>query len=204
MVMKVIRLNSNPKIYSGNSYLLLGAWNTITDINAVIDTGSDDYLIDEIEKVYTGVGKNPVEKVVLTHNHFDHMGGALSVKNKYNAKVYAKLFSGNVVDHIVNDGDVIKLAEHEFYVIHSPGHSTDSICLYCEEEQILFSGDTTLQIRSSRDSYTEDYLETIQKLAMLKIKTIYPGHGDPIIDNPEDLLRITCRNVSKSKIIISE
>ena len=202
--MKVIKLNTNPKIYSGNSYLLLGAWNTIEDINALIDTGSDDFIVEEIEKLYTGVGKNPVDKIVLTHNHFDHMGGTLSVKNKYKAKVYAKIYSGDLVDFIINDGDVIKLAEHEFFVIHSPGHSTDSICLYCEKEQVLFSGDTTLQIRNSNDSYTEDYLETIQKLAMLKINVIYPGHGDPITNNPEELLRITCKNVSESKIILSE
>jgi len=202
--MKVIKLNTNPKIYSGNSYLLLGAWNTIDDINALIDSGSDNYIVEEIEKLYTGVGKNPVDKVVLTHNHFDHIGGALAVKNEYKAKVYAKIYSGDVVDYLVNDGDAIKLAEREFLVIHSPGHSTDSICLYCEEEQVLFSGDTTLQIRNSNDSYTEDYLETIQKLAMLKINVIYPGHGDPITNNPEELLRITCKNVSESKIILSE
>jgi glyoxylase-like metal-dependent hydrolase (beta-lactamase superfamily II) len=201
--MKVIKLNTNPKIYSGNSYLLLGAWNTIDDINALIDSGSDNYIVEEIEKLYTGVGKNPVDKVVLTHNHFDHLGGALAVKNEYKAKVYAKIYSGDVVDYLVNDGDAIKLAEREFLVIHSPGHSTDSICLYCEEEQVLFSGDTTLQIRNSNDSYTEDYLETMQKLAMLKIKVIYPGHGDPITYDPEGMLRITCKNVSESKIILS-
>ena len=202
--MKVMKLNTNPKINSGNSYLLLGAWNTIADINALIDTGSDSYIVEEIEKLYTGVGKIPVEKIVLTHNHFDHMGGAISVKNKYSAKVYAKIYSGDVVDYIVNDGDVIKLAEYEFYVIHSPGHSTDSICLYCEEEQVLFSGDTTLQIRNSYETYTKEYLETLRKLKKLKIKVIYPGHGDPITKNPEDLLSTTYKNVSESKIILSQ
>ncbi len=202
--MKVIRLNTNPKLYSGNSFLLLGEWNTIDDINAVIDTGTDDYIVKEIDKLYTGVGKNPVDKIVLTHNHFDHMGGTSALKKAFNAKVYANVFSGDVVDYILKDGDTIKLAEHEFYVIYSPGHSTDSICLYCEKEQVLFSGDTTLQIRDTNSAYTLDYLETMQKLAMLKIKTIYPGHGGPITNNPEEMIKTTCKNVSESKIILYE
>jgi glyoxylase-like metal-dependent hydrolase (beta-lactamase superfamily II) len=199
--MKVFRLKSNPDLYCGNSFLLLGAWNTIEDINAVIDTGSDGYIIKEIERIYTGVGKNPVDKVVLTHNHFDHIGGAEFIKKKYNAKIYANIFNGTLVDYIIKEGDVIKLAEHDFLVIHTPGHSTDSICLYNEEEQVLFSGDTTLIVRDNGGTYTPDYIESLDKLSKLKIKTIYPGHGDPITENPEGMIRSTIKNVIKSEIV---
>ncbi len=202
--MKVIRLKTNPQLYSGNSYLLLGEWNTIKDINAVIDTGSDDYIADEIDKHSTGVGKRAVEKVVLTHNHFDHAGGAAALKSKYNAKVYANIYNGTTVDYILKDGDTIKLAEHDFKVIYTPGHSTDSICLYCEAEQVLFSGDTALQIMDTNSTYTLDYLQTIQKLSGLKLKIIYPGHGNPITEDPEGVIKMTCKNVSNSKIILTK
>ena len=199
--MKVFLLKSNPKLYSGNAFLLLGEWNTITDVNAVVDTGSDGYLIKEIDSMYTGVGKNPVDKVVLTHNHFDHMGGAVPLKNKYNAKIYANSKTDDVVDFILRDGDVIKLAEREFIVIQTPGHSTDSICLYNADEQVLFSGDTTLQVRDTSGTYTPDYMETICKLLMLKIKVIYPGHGEPIRENPMGMIQSTFENVRRSIIV---
>ncbi|MBU0474447.1 MAG: MBL fold metallo-hydrolase [Bacteroidetes bacterium] len=199
--MKVIQLKQNPNVYCGNSYLLLGEWNTIKDINAIVDTGSDDYFISEIEKIFTGVGKNPVEKVILTHNHFDHIGGAKALKKKYNAKVYANILNENIVDYTIKDGDSINLAEHSFLVIHTPGHSSDSISLYCEKEQILFSGDTTLFIRDTNSSYTQDYFETIKKLSKLKIKVIYPGHGDPLNEHPEEIIKATLKNLRSCKIL---
>jgi glyoxylase-like metal-dependent hydrolase (beta-lactamase superfamily II) len=142
-----------------------------------------------------------VDKIVITHNHFDHIGGAAFLKKEYNAKVYAKIKSGDLIDYTLNDNDVIKLAEREFLVIHTPGHSDDSICLYNEDEQVLFSGDTTLQIRDFTGSYTPEYIDTLNKLSKLKIKTIYPGHGNPITENPEKMIKSTIANVIKSDIV---
>lgn len=199
--MKIISLMTNPKLYSGNSYMLLGEWNTLSDVNAVIDTGSDNYIVKDIEETYTGVGKNPVDKVILTHNHFDHIGGAMALKKKYNSKIYAFIKTAALTDFTVQDGEIIKLADKEFKIIHTPGHSSDSICIYNEEEQILFSGDTTIQVRDILGSYTPDYLETLNKLSRLKIKTIYPGHGKPITENPEDIIKYTIKNVHRSIIV---
>lgn len=187
--MKVLRLESNPNLYCGNSYLLLGDWSTLDDVNAVIDTGSDGYIIHEIEKIYTGVGKSPVDLVILTHNHFDHMGGAAALKKRYNAKVYANIYTDKVVDRTIKDGDVLRLADRDFLVIQTPGHSMDSICLYNEDEQVLFSGDTALLIRDTNGTYTPDYIDALGRLSKLKIRIIYPGHGDPIDENPEGMIK---------------
>ena len=187
--MRVLRLASNPDRYCGNSYLLLGNWSTLDDINTIIDTGSDDYIIRELDGTNTGVGKNPVDRVILTHNHFDHMGGAAALKKRYGAKVYAGVFTDDVVDYTVEDGDALRLADRDFLVIHTPGHSMDSICLYCEEEQTLFSGDTTLLIRDASGTYTPDYIHALDRLAHLRIRVIYPGHGDPVHDNPEGMIK---------------
>lgn len=187
--MRVLRLASHPHRYSCNAYLLLGDWSAIDDVNAVIDTGSDDYILQELARTYTGVGKNPVDKVILTHNHFDHIGGAVALKQKYGAKVYANIFTDNVVDYTIKDGDVLKLADRNFLVIHMPGHSMDSICLYCEDERVLFSGDTALRIHDTQSTYTPEYIVALDRLAQLRIRVIYPGHGDPIWENPEGMIR---------------
>jgi len=200
--MKVIKLNTNPKLYSSNVYLLLGSWNRLNDVNALIDTGIDDYILNEIEKIDTGIGKKTIEKVILTHSHFDHIGGIDWLKKMYSPQVYA--FNGSNLkgkDKNLTDGEKIVLADCEFTVIHTPGHSHDSICLYCDKEGILFTGDTPINIRTPGGSYSQDFINVLKKLCELNINIIYPGHNDPISVNPHDMLLNSLKNVRKSKII---
>ncbi len=188
--MKVIKLKSNPNIYCGNSYLILGNWNKITDVNTLIDTGTDGYIINDIEKINTGVGKSPVDKVFLTHNHFDHAGGIQKIKEKYNSKVYATI-PGSNIDFLLKDGEEIQMGDEYFEVIFTPGHSSDSVCYYCKKERVLFSGDTSIRVNTKNGDYTDDYVKSIAKLEKLKIDIIYPGHGEPITDNPSKIIKRT-------------
>lgn len=190
--MKIFRLNTNPDQYSSNSYLLLGSFNKIEDINTIIDTGYDDYISSHIDSINTGVGKKAVEKIILTHNHFDHSGGVDYLRNKYNAQCMAFL-KGKNIDATLNDGEEIKLADSVFKVIHTPGHSQDSICLYCKEEKVLFSGDTPIRIYAKDATYSPDFLESVEKLSRLNIRVVYPGHGEPINENPEKIIRNTLK-----------
>ncbi|HPN37446.1 MAG TPA: MBL fold metallo-hydrolase [Melioribacteraceae bacterium] len=199
--MKIIRLKQNPSIYCGNAYLVLGTWNKISDVNALIDTGTDGYIINEIDNTNTGVGKSPIDKIFLTHNHFDHSGGVLKIKEKYNAKVYASI-SGLGVDFLLKEGEEILLGDEYFEVIFTPGHSSDSVCFYCKKEKILFSGDTVLRVNMQDGSYTEDYINTIEKLAKLRINTVYPGHGEALVENPEKIIHNTLKIITKKTTII--
>jgi len=197
--MKIIRLHTNPDKYSSNSYLVMGTYNTIEDVNAIIDTGYDDYIYKHINKIYTGVGKKAVDKIVITHNHFDHNGGIIQLKERYQAKTYAFL-TGNHIDHLLEDGEEIKLADCFFQVVHTPGHSQDSICLYCKKEGILFSGDTTIRVYAKDSSYSTEYIKSIEKLIHLKVTAIYPGHGEPYLDNPQKILRDSYEILTSDKI----
>jgi glyoxylase-like metal-dependent hydrolase (beta-lactamase superfamily II) len=73
----------------------------------------------------------------------------------------------------------------QFKVLHTPGHSAGGICLHCETERILFSGDTLFKGSIGRydipiDGSEEKILESIKsKLRVLPDDTvIYPGHGE--------------------------
>ena len=144
--MRVIRLPHNLNIYTCNSYLLLGDWNVLGDVNTLIDPGTDGSVINEIETLSTGCGKVPVEQIILTHNHFDHAAGVEVFKRRYGARVYAWC-EGKDVDGLLHDDQIIKVGDDQLQVIHTPGHSSDSICLYNRTQRILFSGDTQLRVR---------------------------------------------------------
>lgn len=197
--MKVICLRGNSKIYCCNAYLVLGSWNRLEDVNTLVDVGTDGYVINEIETVSTGVGKKPVEQVILTHGHFDHAGGLAALIERYHPRVYA--FTRIMgVNNLVADGQTLRLGDRDFEIIHTPGHSSDSICLYCAEERVLFSGDTPLKIKTPGGSYQSEFVSSLEKITYRKIDTIYFGHDNPVTEGAGEIIRNTLMIVKKSHI----
>jgi len=197
--MRIIRLQNDKNVYSCNSYLVRGDWNRIEDMNTLIDAGANRFLADEIMRIPTGFGKRPLNQILLTHSHSDHVAGVTEIKDKYHPMVYAYArFEG--VDRLLIDGQMLVIADREFEVIHTPGHSNDSVCFYCAKEKVLFSGDTTLHIMTPGGTYEESFVAALERLARLEIKTIFSGHDDPVTLGASDLIRNTLENVRKSLI----
>lgn len=198
--MKILKLRKDPKVYSCNVYFVRGAWNALSDVNTLIDVGTNGFIIEELETLSTGVGKRRVEQVILTHEHFDHTGGLKAIIMHYKPNVYA--FSKiDGVDFQLKDGDRLKIGDNDCEIIHTPGHSHDSVCIYCPKEKALFSGDTPLSIKTPGGTYTKEYVEILHKLIKLNIHTVYSGHDDPLTGNVSDVLKTTLNNVLKSRIV---
>ena len=200
--MRVISLQSNPSLYSCNTYLILGDWNRLEDTNTLIDVGADGFILGEIAELPTGFGKKPVEQVVITHGHFDHDAGVKFVKERYGCLVMG-FSEQRGFDQILREGQVIRCGDRDFEVIHTPGHSGDSVCLYCRQDEVLFSGDMPLTVKTAGGSYTEDYVQSLEKLVCRRISVVYPGHGVPIRRKVREMLKDTLQNVLKSQIIKS-
>jgi len=195
--MKIITLAMDSRIYSSNAYLVLGSWNRLEDVNTLVDTGSNPGIMEQIAGINTGVGKRAVEQVVLTHSHYDHKGMLERLADRYNPSVFAfASFEG--VTGKLRDNQILQMGDRYFTVLHTPGHSNDSVCFYCADEGILFSGDTPLHIMTTGGTYIPEYVEALARIANLEISVIYPGHGKAVTENPMDLIRETLRNVRKS------
>ena len=86
-------------------------------------------------------------------------------------------------DSRLDDNDLLHIGDLEFKVIHTPGHTKGGICLYCEQEKLLFSGDTMFRGSWGRidlpTASLEDIMDSItNKIMPLPGDTIvYPGHG---------------------------
>jgi glyoxylase-like metal-dependent hydrolase (beta-lactamase superfamily II) len=198
--MKVICLKGNNLKYTCNAYLILGTWNTLEDVNTLIDVGTDSSIIEEIEKINTGVGKKPVDQIIFTHEHFDHAGGIKEIKLKYSPKIYAyKNFDG--VDEVLRDGQLINIGDRQFEVIHTPAHSSDSLCLYCEKERVLFSGDTPVRIMTVGGSYSTECINALERITKKNIHTIYSGHDKPIRERAQDIVTTTLKNIKSSRAL---
>lgn len=200
--MKIINLSKDTNIYTSNVYLILGDWNAIADVNTLIDAGRDPAIIEKINRASTGVGKHKVDQVFLTHSHYDHASLLPQLKKTFGAKAYAFSTSLAEIDQHLKGGEKVRIGDRTFEVFHTPGHSNDSICLYCEEEQLLFSGDTPVSIATSGGTHEECFVQALEMLCRKKVKTIYPGHGDPIQDG-QTVLRRSLQNVRNGRVIPS-
>ena len=199
--MRIINLtNRTSMIYSSNVYLVLGDWSAIEDINTLIDVGADPSVIEKINQSPTGVGKKPVEQVIFTHSHFDHTALLPTIRAHYQPIVYAQSAFADA-DRRLADGQSLKCGNRQFEVIYTPGHSDDSICLYCQAEGVLFVGDTPVVIRSAEDSHEDRFVQALERLCRLDVKRIYFGHGDPILEDAWGVLQTSLKNVRRAQAL---
>ena len=186
------------KIRFVNAYILEG------DELIVIDTGMKGgakRIINYIKNL--GRGPDEVSMVVHTHYHTDHTGGAFELKHVTGAKLAIhekdnEFLSGDKkglsipfmdispvkADVLLKKGDKIG----DFEVLHTPGHTPGSICLYNQDRGIIFTGDavqcgflggiTTPYRMFSWD--IKKVKESIKKISELEFNVMLPGHGKPV------------------------
>ncbi len=218
--MIVLNLTGDNKVYTCNVYLVRGSHNAIPDVNTLVDVGRDLAILKAIESVSTGVGKKRVDQVVVTHSHYDHTELLPRICQEYRPTVYS--FSPQVIaeryecgkdedladDYVsgkrlkkIRDNDRLRLGDRTFEILHAPGHSHDSVCLYNGDDGVLFSGDTPLDIRTPDQVHEEGFIRLIRRLVDREIRTIYPGHGEPITGICNKMIGNTLRNITGSGVV---
>ena len=199
--MKIINLTEDSEIYTSNVYLVTGTWNALDDQNTLIDVGRDPLIFEKIQNARTGVGKRKLDQVILTHSHYDHASLTEQIKESFSPRTYAFSNSQKYVDTILRGGENLRIGDRLFEVIHTPGHTQDSICLYCEEDGVLFVGDTPVIIRVPGSTYDERFVQALLYIAGKDVRAIYFGHGRPMLENCNAAIRNSIMNMKKSRVI---
>ena len=170
--------------YQTNCYLV---WDENSPSCVVIDPGYEpETVLREAKKL----GKE-ITAILLTHGHFDHVGGVKDLAAETGCKVYLneaelsmppQMTAGPLYyTNTYSEGDFVEEAGLSFKVLHTPGHTPGSVCLQCENA--LFSGDTLFWGSCGRTDFPGGSWSTI-RASLLRLAElsgdfdVYPGHGD--------------------------
>ena len=168
-----------------NQYLLGKDEITVIDV-ALSSRENIDGILEQAE----AMGGKKIEKIILTHIHRDHCGGALALKKRSGAKLgICRLRAGHIgnEDFTYSEGDEILYDGGKLKVVHTPGHESGHCCFYEPALEVLLTGDHILgrgtTVIPPPDGDMAQYIESLEKLLGLKIRQLLPGHG-PVIDDP--------------------
>lgn len=183
--------------YDSNMYLLIG------EKTMLIDTGSGTVsapIVGYISEILYG---RKLDYIVLTHHHYDHIGGLKDLVPVFGSEVLAGptdvlkirkgghdgIFGVNIVPcpeaQEISEGMKIDLGRHLLEVIETPGHTEGGICLYDHNTSSLFSGDTVFADGVGRTDFEggdiRQLRESLRKLKKYDVLNLYSGHG-PVVE----------------------
>ena len=216
LIRRIVANNPGPYTFKGTGTYIIGRGEV-----AVIDPGPDDK--SHVEALLGSLKGEQITHQIVTHTHLDHSPATRYVAEQTGAKTYAfgphglgkiatefKVEAGGDMDFspdfAVKDGEIITGNGWSIECVHTPGHTSNHLCLSLIEEEALFTGDHVMgwstTVISPPDGDMSDYILSLKKLLIRKDKIYYPTHGGAILE-PQKYVRaiIIHRKLRENQIL---
>jgi hydroxyacylglutathione hydrolase len=203
--------------YDANIYLITGETPTL------IDTGTGFNSKTIIDDIVSIIDPSTIQRIILTHEHFDHVGGTPDFLKATNGKArvgalqdvmeklkagkstFAEMLGGHMpsleVTLPLQDGTTLQCGNDEYTVLATPGHSPGSLCLYNPKNRVLFSGDTVFA-NGGYGRYDfpggnyDQLLASVQRLMTRDVESLYSGHGPVVTKDANKHIRQAYTNIT--------
>lgn len=200
-----MKLTKNLYFYPERGMLDCNTYVIKDDTSIIIDPGLTQFLPELLQDLHRdGIDPKDIDIITNTHLHGDHCWANDAFKKASDAKIIlhpvqnkfweatvtqtSRFFGVPPVEFTPDsffDNDKLNAGEMEFELIHSPGHSPDSICFYCQSDKILICGDVIFNQNTGRADLpggsAEQLKASIERLSQLEIEYLLPGHMDIVV-----------------------
>lgn len=217
IAMLPVRTRTLPPAATTNAYLL-GRGEAV-----LVDPGSD--LPEEIDRLHAALGAaqaqdgRRVKEIWLTHHHPDHVAGAAEMRRRLGVPIAAHR---ETAEHLaprlpvareLSDEERTDLAGNSpgeamtFRVLHTPGHARGHLCFFDEEQRSLICGDLvagigTIVIDPPEGDMT-GYLASLERMAALAPRTLFPSHGPAIEDAVGKLREYVAHRLRREEKVVT-
>ena len=200
------RVSNNIYVFTSDLYAQVTAGAVLTHAGAIlIDTLPFPEEAHEMATFIAQICPPGVQYVILTHYHADHTYGAYLFPH---ADVMAHAHCRTLLDQVgtsaleeakvempeleevvlrlpditFDDGEIgVRLGERMVRLIHTPGHTQDSVMVYVEDDRVLFAADTVMPVPSIVDGDVDTLRASLRKVTELPIENMVQGHGEVIL-----------------------
>ena len=198
---------------NANHILLKGRDRTV-----LVDSGYGRDTTITLAKVSAELAGRPLDWLVNTHCHSDHMGGNAAVRRAHGCRLSIPVGEAPLIDawdeqtlwlsyadqrcerfafdDTIAPGDVLDWGDLAWRAISAPGHDMGALMFHCEEERLLITGDALWENGfgvvlpgPGREERLAAARSTLESIAGLDVGTVIPGHGAPFSNVAEALER---------------
>ncbi|UIP00666.1 MBL fold metallo-hydrolase [Halobaculum sp. CBA1158] len=182
--MDAVNVTADAEEFTCNAYFVDGA------VPTLVDAGTMPGVVDVLAE-----HTDAVDRVILTHQHHDHVGELDAVLDAYDADLFA-YGDHPRRDHALEDGDEVEIGDETAEVVYTPGHAGDHVSFVAETA--LFSGDVVVyddgafddgsfgrtdMAGQSRERLIESLRDLLDRLPD-SVESMYAGHGGPFHADP--------------------
>jgi glyoxylase-like metal-dependent hydrolase (beta-lactamase superfamily II) len=186
----IANLAASVQAFTSNVFLVSG------DRTVIVDPGANFDVVSRIEERV-----EDLDAVILTHTHTDHVGNLSAVKSAFGVEAWGFDPDQEGVDHRIEDDETVRIGDHEYRALHTPGHKNDHLCVYAPMPRICFAGDLVFQNGGFGRTDLEEgdratLIDSIRRLLDVvdeDLAELHVGHGPSMTNEPYRHIELAAR-----------